>query len=112
MWLFECVLFDMSKKNLGSFQARQEAEICYVDCSHIYKISPGVMIGGRRPSVEEDLRWKTTFGGRQRSVEDDLLWKTTFGRRGPSEDLAFCLLRFTAFCNSYPTCIYKIQMWR
>ena len=95
MWLFECVLFvlfDLSKKNLGSFQARQEAEICYVDCSHIYKISPGVMIGGRRPSVEEDLRWKTTFGGRQRSVEDDFWWKMTFnGRRLLVEDDPYML---------------------
>ena len=44
------------------------------------------MIGGSWPSVEEDLRWKTTFGGRQRSVEDDLLWKTTFSGRQPSLD--------------------------
>ena len=49
------------------------------------------MVGGRRPSVEDDLwgkvlfggrrpsvQWKTTFGGRRPLVEDDLQWKTTF----------------------------------
>ena len=68
-----------------------------------------MVFGGRRPSGEDDLRRKKTFGGRQPSVEDDLRWKTTFvggrlmeednlqlkitfGRRGPSEDLACCLL--------------------
>ena len=38
-----------------------------------------VMVGGRQPSVEDNLWWKTTFGGRQPLVEDDLQWKTTFG---------------------------------
>ena len=33
---------------------------------------------GRRPLVEEDLRWKMTFGGRRPLVEDDLQWKTTY----------------------------------
>ena len=52
--------------------------------------------GGRRPSVEDDLRWKTTF------LEDDLWWKTNSGRRRPyMEDnvwwiLACCLVRFAA----------------
>ena len=43
-------------------------------------------------SVEDDLRWKTTFSGsnlwqrttfngRPPSVEDDLKWKMTFGGR-------------------------------
>ena len=36
---------------------------------------------GRQPSVENDIRWKTTFGGRQPLVEDNLLWKTTFSGR-------------------------------
>ena len=75
------------------------------------------MVGGRRPSGEDDLRWKTTskqdrrlrfgmltvltnersimvlclmednlwrkttFSGRRPSVEDDLRWNTTFGGR-------------------------------
>ena len=26
--------------------------------------------GGRRPSMEDNLQWKTTFGGRQTSVEE------------------------------------------
>ena len=59
-------------------RCRQEAEIWYVDCFHKYKMNQGVMIGGRRPLVEDDRWWKTTFGGRQPSVEDDLLWKRTF----------------------------------
>merc|ERR1712055_808500 len=29
------------------------------------------------PSMEDDLRWKTTFDGRQPLMEDDLRWKTT-----------------------------------
>ena len=39
------------------------------------------MVGGRRPSVEDDLRCKMTSGGRRPLVEDDLQWKTTFGAR-------------------------------
>ena len=55
----------------------------YVDCSHKYKINQGVMVDGRRPSVEDDLWWKTIFDGRRPSVEDDLRWKTAFGGRRP-----------------------------
>ena len=47
-------------------------------------MNQGVMVDGRRLSVEDDLRWKTTFGGRQTSLEGDLLWKTTFCERRPS----------------------------
>ena len=74
-------------------------------------------IGGRRPLLEDNLRWKTTFSGRHPSVEDDFRWKTTFGwkmtfgwmttfggRRPTVEDdfwwktiLACCLVRFVAF---------------
>ena len=103
-----------------------EAEIWYVDRSHKCKINQGVMVGGRGPLVEDDLRWKTTFGGRRPTVEDDLQWTTTFGGRRPSveddlwwkmtyggrrpsvEDdfwwktiLSCCLLRFAAFLFSY-----------
>ena len=46
------------------------------------------MVGGRRPSVEDDLWWKTTYGGRRPSVEDNFCWKTI---------LACCLVRFAAF---------------
>ena len=43
----------------------------------------------RQPTVEDDLRWKTTIDGRWPSVEDDLQGKTTFGGRQPllEEDL-------------------------
>ena len=93
------------------------------------------MVGGRRPLVEDDLRWKTTsvgrrplekplveddlrwkmtFGGRRPSVEDDLWLKTTYGGRQPSvEDdfwwkmiLACCLVRFAAFFF-YKNKVYK-----
>ena len=37
------------------------------------------LVNGRRPLVNDDLWWKTTFGGRRPSVEDNLLWKTSFG---------------------------------
>ena len=59
--------------------------------------------GERQPLVEDNLWWKTTFGGRRLSVEDNLQWKTTYGGRLPSvEDnlrwiLACCLLCFAAF---------------
>merc|ERR1712115_743812 len=101
---------------------REDAEIWYVDCSHKYKMNQGVMVGGKRPLVEDDLCWKMTFGGRRPfaeddlrrkttcgrrrpSVEDNLWWKTTYGGRQPSvEDnfwrktiLACCLVRFAAF---------------
>ena len=84
---------------------RQEYEIWYVDCSHEYKMKQGVMVGGRGPLVEYDLRWKTTSVGRRPLVEDNLWWKTTFGGRRPSvEDkfwwktiLGCCLVRFAAF---------------
>ena len=36
--------------------------------------------GGRQPSVENDLWWKTTFGGTP-SVEDNIQLKMTFGER-------------------------------
>ena len=49
-----------------------------------FKILLGVMVGGRRPMVEDDLWWKTTFGGRRTSVEGNLRWKTTFSGRQPS----------------------------
>ena len=42
------------------------------------------MVGGRQPSLEDNLRWKTTFVGRRPSVEDDFGWKTILGRRQPS----------------------------
>ena len=45
---------------------------------------------GRLPSVEDNIRWKTTFAVRQLSAED-LQWKMTFGGRRPSveDDLCF-----------------------
>ena len=49
----------------------KESKIWYVDCSHKYKMNKGVMVGGRRPSVEDNLRWKTTFGKSHLLVEDD-----------------------------------------
>ena len=55
------------------------------------KINQGVMVGGRRPSMEENLWWKTTFGGRQPSVEDNLQWKRTFsGRHGSTTMKLYC----------------------
>ena len=57
---------------LKEIYAMLEAEICYVDCSHKYKVNHGVGEGGRRPLVEDNLQWKTPFGGRQPSVEDNI----------------------------------------
>ena len=80
MWLSVCArVFHLSKSNLGHIQARQETEIWYVNCSHKYKINEGVMVGRRRPSVEDDLQWKTTIDGRQPLMEDEIQWKTSFG---------------------------------
>ena len=72
---------------------KQEAEIWYVDRTHKYKINQGVMVGGRRPLVEEDLRRKTTSVGRQPLVEDDLWWKTTFGGGQPSVEDDLCWMK-------------------
>ena len=58
-------------------------------------MNQGVMVDGRRlsveddvhgiqPSMEDNLRWKTTFGGRPPSMEDYLQWKTAFNGRRPS----------------------------
>ena len=41
---------------------------------------------GRRPSVEDDLRWKMIFGERQSLMEDNFQWKTTFSGRWPSAE--------------------------
>ena len=41
------------------------------------------MVGGRRPSVEDNFWGMTTFGGRQPLMEDNLWWKMTFGGRRP-----------------------------
>ena len=38
---------------------------------------------GRQPLVKDDLWWRTPFGGRQPLVEDDLWWKMTFSGRQP-----------------------------
>ena len=35
-------------------------------------MNQGVMVGGRRSLVEDDLRWKTTYVGGRPLVEDDL----------------------------------------
>ena len=35
-------------------------------------------VDGRRPLVEDDLRWKMTFDERRPLMEEDLCWKTTF----------------------------------
>ena len=67
------------------------------------------MVGGRRPSVEDDVRWKTTsvgrrplveeiFGWRPPTEEGDLRWKTTFGGRRPKkEDNILCWK--TTYCG-------------
>ena len=40
-------------------------------------------VGGRRPSVEDDLQWKMIFVEGRPLVEDDLQWKMTFFGRRP-----------------------------
>ena len=44
----------------------------------------GQLRGRTHPSMEDDLRWKTTFDGRRPSMEDNLWWKTNFDGRRPS----------------------------
>ena len=41
------------------------------DEGHITDTDTNTDIGGRRPVVEDDIRWKVTFNGGQLSVEDD-----------------------------------------
>ena len=68
----------------------------------------GTTFGGRRPSAENDLCWKTTFCGRQLSVEDNLRWKTTFGGRFPLvEDY---LQWTTAFDGRQPSVEDNLQL--
>ena len=40
-----------------------------------------ITLGGRRPSVKDDLWWKTTL------VEDDLRWKTSVDFRNSLDEL-------------------------
>ena len=35
-------------------------------------------------TMDDSLRWSTTWNGRRPSVENDLWWKKTFGGRCPS----------------------------
>jgi len=61
---------------------------CLNDQAHIAWFTSGVPRGQlwdrRRPSMEDDLWWKTTFDGRPPLMEDDLWWKD--GRRPLMED--------------------------
>ena len=80
MLLCACVLFGVFiKKKFRSLLDKVGDKNLNVDCSHKYKINQGFMVGGRRPSVEEDLWWKTTFCGRRPLVENNLWLKTPFG---------------------------------
>ena len=62
------------------------------------------MVDGRRPSVEDNLQWKTTFGGRWLSVEDNFWWKTTFSGRRPWVES--CMLP-TPLCGIFVGCFTK-----
>ena len=44
-------------------------------------IPQGQLGGRRRPSMEDDPQWKTTFDGRRPLTKDNLWWKTTFDER-------------------------------
>ena len=46
-------------------------EICYLGTTHKYKIMEDDL-RGKTPSMDDELRWKTTFDGRQPLMEDDL----------------------------------------
>ena len=68
----------------------------------------GHLRGRRRPLMEEDLQWKTTFDGRRPSMEDDLQWKITFdGRRPLIEDDHW---RKTTFEGRWP--LTEDDLWR
>ena len=56
---------------------------CAWEFNHFSYVPGEWRTGWRRPSVEDDLQWKTTFGGRKPSVEDNLWWKMTFFGRWP-----------------------------
>ena len=62
LYMALCVRMYVCQKKLGHFLTRSDAEIWYVDCSHKYKINHGVMVGGRRPSVERQLLSKVGGG--------------------------------------------------
>jgi hypothetical protein len=48
-----------------------------------FKIESKQCLIWRRPSMEDDLQWKTTSNGRRPPMEDDLQWKTTSNGRQP-----------------------------
>ena len=56
----------------------------YLSNTRSSKITTENILGGRWPSVEDNLQWKMTLHGRWPSVEDDLWWKTAFDGRQPS----------------------------
>ena len=49
--------------------------------SFLFLLSYPDTFGGRQPSMEDDLWWKTTFGGKQPLMENNLQGKMTFGGR-------------------------------
>ena len=72
--------------------------------------------GGRRLSVEDNLRWKITFSGRRPYVEDDLWWRTCGGRRPEEEDdfqwkTTFAESLHTAYSALRHFFIYKKQIF-
>ena len=52
-------------------------------CGRLPSMEDDLLLVGRRPLLEEDFRWKTTFGGGRPSVADDLGWKMTLGGKQP-----------------------------
>ena len=60
IWICPFRLFCLSKKKLGNFQARFRLR-WYVDCSHKYKITQGVMVGERQPLVEDNIWMNITY---------------------------------------------------
>ena len=80
-WVTSCVFFATSNLCL-----KDQAYNCLIHLGGSSGAAgiQNMTLDGRRPSMEDDLRWKTPFDGRRLSMEEDLRWKTTFDGRRPS----------------------------
>ena len=56
------------------FLSKRPSSYCLIHFRGSSGAAQGQLGGGRRPLMEDDLRWKTTFEGRWPFMEDDLQW--------------------------------------
>ena len=94
-WILACCLLHFASFSGSMLPQYMSLCVCYFTLC-LFCVCP--KFGRRRPSVEDNLRRKTTCGGRQHLVEDDLRWSTTFSGRWSSLDP--CMLP-TPLCSIF-----------